>query len=72
TTKIDRKTLGFVIDQIVIAEGELTLKAQVREHEALKILRRELKQSKLFKDVEEVENTPFTMKIQLVNSSEEL
>jgi len=72
TSKIDKKSLGFGIDQITIAEGNLILKAQVSGHDALKILVRELKQSKLFKDVEEVENTPFTMRIKLVNSSEEI
>jgi len=72
TSKIDKKSLGFSIDQITIAEGNLILKAQVSGHDALKILVRELKQSKLFKDVEEVENTPFTMRIKLVNSSEEI
>jgi hypothetical protein len=72
TSKIDKKSLGFSIDQISIAEGNLILKAQVSGHDALKILVRELKQSKLFKDIEEVENTPFTMRIKLVNSSEEI
>ena len=73
TTKIDKKGLGFNIDQITIADGELTLKAQVRDHDALKILRRELNQSNLFKGgVEQVENTPFTMKIKLATNNEDL
>ena len=72
TTKIDKKSLGFSVDQITIAEGILTLKAQVRDYDALTILIRELSQSKLFKDVEKVENTPFTMRIELATGKEEL
>ncbi len=72
TIKIDKKSLGFNLDQITIAEGILTLKAQVRDHDALTILIRELSQSKLFKEVEPVENTPFVMRIKLATKSEEL
>jgi Tfp pilus assembly PilM family ATPase len=72
TSKIDRRSLGFSIDQIIIAEGELTLKAQVRDHDALKILERDLAQSELFSYIEPQENPQFTMKIKLATSSEEL
>jgi type IV pilus assembly protein PilM len=72
TEKIDKKSLHFDIQQLTIAEGELTLKAHVKDTEALKVLERELRQSTLLKDFEPQENPQFTMKIRLATSSEEL
>jgi len=71
-SKIDKKSLDFNIEQITIADGILTLKASVRDHDALKILERELAQSKLFSSIEPQDNPQFTMRITLANSSEEL
>jgi len=72
TSKIDSKSIGLDVEQIIIGEGVLTLKAQVKDHDALKVLERELGQSKLFSYVEPQENPQFTMKILLAPNSEEL
>lgn len=70
--KIDKKSTGFNIEQLNIDEDTLTIKAEVRDHDALKILGRELAQSKLFKPFESPETPQFTLKIPLITSSEEL
>ncbi|MGB8367126.1 MAG: hypothetical protein WCD44_02095, partial [Candidatus Babeliales bacterium] len=71
TSNIDRKSLDFSIDSLTIGDGELTLKAKVRDHEALKLLERELRQSKLFSYVEPQDNPNFTMKILLAPTIED-
>jgi broad specificity phosphatase PhoE len=70
--KIDKKSIDLKVEQITIAEDILTLKAEVRDHDALKILARELGQSKLFKPFESPETPQFIMKIPLAKSNEEL
>lgn len=72
TSNIDTKNTGLDIEQISLVEKEMTLKARVRDYEALKILERELGQSKLFSYVEPQENLQFTMKIILAPNIEEL
>ena len=72
TSLIDKESLAFTIDRITIAEGTIILKAQVKDYEALKILERELRQSKLFSDVEPQDTPSFTMKITLAPTVEEL
>lgn len=72
TSNIDTKSTGFDIEQISLSEKEMILKARVRDYEALKILERELGQSKLFSYVEPQENLQFTMKIMLAPNIEEL
>lgn len=72
TSKIDRKTLGFVIQKLTIGEGTIILKAQVKGHESLKILERELRSSSLFSYVEPQDETNFTMHISLAPTIEEL
>lgn len=71
TSKIDRQSVGLEVEQITLAENELILKARVKDYEALKILERELSQSKLFSYVEPQENLQFAMKITLAPSAEE-
>lgn len=71
-SKIDKKSLDFNIEQINVADHILTLKASVRDHDALKILERELGQSKLFSAIEPQDNPQFTMRITLATSNEEL
>lgn len=71
STKIERKNIDLKIDQITIAEGVLTLKAKVRDHDALKVLERELEQSKMLRPIESPETPQFTMKLTLINGSEE-
>jgi len=66
TSRINKQELGFIPKQITItdgAKGEITLKAKVRDYDALKLLEKSLSKSKLFSYVEG-QNTPdFTMKI---------
>jgi type IV pilus assembly protein PilM len=68
--KIDKKSTGFNIEQLSIDEDTLTIKAEVRDHDALKVLGRELAQSKLFKPFESPETPQFTLKIPLVTNEE--
>lgn len=71
TSKIDKEALGFNIDSLVISEGTMTIKAQVKNHEALKLLEKDLAQSTLFKYVPRQEQTSFTMKITLATNGQE-
>ena len=68
--KIDKKSTGFNIEQLSIDEDSLTIKAEVKDHDALKVLGRELAQSKLFKPFESPETPQFTLKIPLVTNEE--
>lgn len=70
TRIIDKDALGFSIDSLAIAEGVMTLKAKVKDHEALKTLEKELEQSTLFSFVPKQEETNFTMKIVLEKNGE--
>jgi hypothetical protein len=70
TDKIDKDALGFDIEQLSIADGTLSIKARVKNHEALQILERELESSSLFSFVPKQEETSFTMKITLAKPSE--
>ena len=65
TSKIDQKDLGFTIEKLTITEPAITLTAHVRDHAALALLEKELRQSKLFAHVEGQQNPDFTMKIKL-------
>ncbi len=65
TSRIDREGLGFVAEKITIAEKTITLKARVKDFEALQNLERELRKSKLFKDIEPQKDPEFIMKIPL-------
>ncbi len=68
--KIDKKSTGFNIEQLSIDEDTLTIKAEVKDHDALKVLGRELAQSKLFKPFESPETPQFTLKIPLAKNEE--
>ena len=66
STRINKHELGFVPEQLSIvdgAKGEISLKARVRDYEALKQLEQALRQSKLFSYVEGQTTPDFTMKI---------
>lgn len=65
TSKIDKEGLGLVVDQLTITDSTITLKARVKDFEALKNLERELRKSKLFISVESPPEPDFTMKIKL-------
>jgi len=73
SSKIDRKAIDLQVDQIIIAEGILTLKAQVKDYPALKVLEREIEQSPLFTFAEAPPETPqFTLRLTLVSNEEQL
>ena len=71
TNKIDKKNLGFIPEKITIVEGTLTLKARVKDFEALKLLEKELRSSKLFVAIEPQDTPQFTMKITLAPTNQE-
>lgn len=71
TNIIDKEALGFIIESLSITDGMMTLKAQVKNHEALKILERDLQKSPLFKYVPRQEQTSFIMNIALATNREE-
>jgi type IV pilus assembly protein PilM len=64
-TRIDKDSLGFEVERITLTDTELILKARVRDHDALKVLERELKQSPMFSYVPQQEDPDFTMHIAL-------
>ncbi|KIX85403.1 hypothetical protein J120_00245 [candidate division TM6 bacterium JCVI TM6SC1] len=63
TTIIDRQALGMTIDKITISEDMLTLKAKVRDSQALIALEEALRKSSLFDYQGQEQNTSFTMQI---------
>jgi hypothetical protein len=65
TERIDKASLDFKLEKLSFEQNKLILKAEVRDYEALKILERELRQSKLFSYVEPQDNPRFTMIITL-------
>lgn len=65
TSLINKEELGFTIDKLVITEKTISMTAHVKDHKALSILEKELRQSKLFAHVQEVDEPDFTMKIRL-------
>jgi len=72
-TRIDKKALGLVVDQIAIGDGVMTLKGRVKDFDALRRLEANLRESKLFNYTESQEKTEFeALKIDLVQNAEEL
>ena len=66
TSRINKQELGFIPEQITIADGRggsIILRARVRDFEALKKLEQALRESKLFTFVEGQASPDFTMKI---------
>lgn len=66
TSRINKQELGFVPEELSIVDGlqgEITLKAQVKDYAALKKLEHALRESKLFSYVEGQSDTTFAMKI---------
>ncbi len=70
TNRIDKESIGFIINKINIVPGLMTLDAQVKDYEALKIFERELRKSPLFSTVEPQDDPVFTMKITLEQNGE--
>jgi Tfp pilus assembly PilM family ATPase len=71
TYKIDKDALGFEPEKITITEGTLILKARVKDYDALKVLERELKSSRLFSHITPQDNPQFTMQITLAPTQQE-
>ncbi len=72
TNKIDKEGLGFEIEKLTMTEDAITLKANVKDFESLKLLERDVKQSKLFSYIEPpLEEISFTTKIGLVKNIRE-
>lgn len=66
TNKIDRDALKFSIDKLHITDNTMKITAHVKDYEALKLLEKELRQSKLFSYVEPQNDPDFTMLIKLI------
>jgi len=71
TERINKEALDFVLERITFDQNKIILKAEVRDYEALKILERELRQSKLFTYIEPQDNPHFTMTINLLPLGEQ-
>ena len=70
-SKIDVDALGFVIEKLTIKEGQMILKAHVRDYNALKLLEKALRSSPLLMAFEPQATTDFEMKITLASPSGE-
>ncbi len=68
---LDKEGLGLVVDRLDISRGMLTLKARVKDYDALRKLEKDLKQSPLFSSIEPQEKTDFTMRITLAKNGGE-
>ncbi|MCL4229109.1 pilus assembly protein PilM [Candidatus Dependentiae bacterium] len=68
---LDKEGLGLVVDRLDISRGILTLKARVKDYDALRKLEKDLKQSPLFSSIEPQEKTDFTMRITLAKNGGE-
>lgn len=72
TNLIDKKGLGFEIEELSITHTNMILKAKVTDYPALKKLENELKSSKLFTYIEQQTEPNFTMNILLAKNDQEL
>jgi type IV pilus assembly protein PilM len=70
-SKIDADALGFVIEKLTMQEGHLTIKAHVKDYNALKVLEKALRSSPLLANFEPQATTDFEMKITLASPSRE-
>lgn len=70
-SKIDADALGFVIEKLTIKEGQVILKAHVRDYNALKLLEKALRSSPLLMAFEPQATTDFEMKITLASPNRE-
>ncbi len=64
-TRLDREGLGLIFDKVGIDQdkGVVTIKAQVRDHEALKRFESELEQTKLFSYIPKKDTPSFTTEL---------
>lgn len=71
-TRLDREGLGLIFDKVLIDQdkGVLTIKAQVRDHEALKRFESELEQTKLFSYIPKKDTSSFTTELRFATGPE--
>jgi hypothetical protein len=70
TTVLDTEAIGLVLDKITFTENMMILKGQVKDYDALTLMKQELRQSKLFKEIERENNPQFeALKITLAHGS---
>lgn len=67
-TKIDKDALGFVLEKLTITQDTVTIKAHVRDHNALQLFEKALQNSELLKNFEPQRDPAFEMKITLPSS----
>jgi type IV pilus assembly protein PilM len=65
STAIDRKAIGLNLSKLIITTNEITLEGQVKGFEELKVLERELRESKLFSFVPTLQELKFSEKLPL-------
>lgn len=70
-SKIDVDSLGFVIEKLSIHEGQLIIKARVKDYNALKLLEKALRSSPLLMAFEPQATPDFEMKITLASPTRE-
>lgn len=70
-SKIDVDSLGFVIEKLSMHEGQLTIKAHVKDYNALKLLEKALRSSPLLMAFEPQATPEFEMKITLASPTRE-
>ncbi len=70
---LDRQGLGLVFERITINQdnGTMTIKAQVKGHEALEPLQNELKQTNLFTYIQPQQNANFNMELHFATGPKE-
>jgi hypothetical protein len=72
TDRIDKDALGFSLDQLTITEGNVVAKGRVKDFDALKLLEKEIAQSKLLTLVPPTPQEPeFTMRLRVIPPSRE-
>lgn len=70
-TRIDKDALGFVLEKLSITQDSITLKAHVRDHNALQLFEKALQNSELLNNFEPQRDPSFEMKITLPSSHRE-
>jgi type IV pilus assembly protein PilM len=74
STVIDKDGIGLKINKLIISEKEpssITIDGQVRDFDALKVLERELKESKLFRSIPSLQDTKFNITMELIKNGDD-
>ena len=69
-TKIDRETLGLNLNKMIINKNSITLDGSVRNFEAIEEFERQLKETKLFVHVPELQLTTFNIVLPLATQGD--